>query len=88
MNELQQPGDSMVEPARPRGPIMVAALVVLGFVVIAVVAWWLNRSPLAGDRSHDFGVVLFDSPPAFVEHTFTLTNRTRDTLDIQAVRPW
>ena len=86
MNETPQPVKRTTAPRRTAARRGIAGAVVLIIAAGAFLLWCLNRSPLAGERSHDFGIVRFDTAPKFVEHTFLLTNRTRDVLEIRAVR--
>jgi hypothetical protein len=75
-----------MESRRRRIIFRLVAMLALATACLAALLLWLNRSPLTGQRSHDFGVVRFDQPPKFVDHVFTLTNRTSETLEILAVR--
>ena len=62
-----------------------AAVVSIG----GVTGWMLRpRPPLAGETSHDFGLV--SVPPEFpveLRHTFVLTNRRNHPIKIVAARP-
>ena len=49
--------------------------------------WLLVRGPLAGDTSHDFGVVAITADRTDVTHTFHLTNRTDHTVRIERIVP-
>ncbi len=59
--------------------------IIAGLVVVAVViAVWLlwPRVPLRGQTEHDFGVVSFETPPHYLEHTFSLTNTSSEPYQI------
>jgi hypothetical protein len=64
-------------------PLVITALA--GFAILAAGTWWWMRGPLAGDRSHDFGLV--DVAPGGVEliHTFSLRNRTSRALTLSHI---
>jgi len=67
----------------PRRALRVLGVVVLVLGLLAGLYFLtLGRSPLTGERAHDFGVVMLGSSGATVEHTFTLTNRSRRTLEL------
>ena len=65
-------------------------LITVGIVlgVLAAAGWWLVEGsvPISGERSHDFGPV---EVPGVVQlkHTYVLTNRSRSSISIAAIRP-
>ena len=66
--------------------ILAVAATLLGSGVFSYY-WFLVRGPLAGDTSHDFGVVSITGEEAVVTHTFSLRNRTGHTLHIERIIP-
>lgn len=64
---------------------------VSGVAVIALgiaggrMAWISVRSPLVGDRSHDWGVVAVPDDGVILEYTFSLRNRTSHTLVVRGI---
>jgi hypothetical protein len=62
--------------------IVLSAVVLVLLLAIGLYAMTLGRSPLAGESVHDFGTVMLGEDGAAVEHTFTLTNRTRRPIEL------
>ena len=58
------------------------------FALLAALAWWFVEGsvPISGERSHDFGAV---EVPGVVQlkHTYVLTNRSKASISIAAIRP-
>lgn len=79
MHELSEP-----TPTRnPRRKLLVPGVVCIALtLLIGLYLLTLGRSPLVGASAHDFGVLMLDTNGASAEHTFTLTNRTRRTLEL------
>ncbi|MDP7029420.1 MAG: DUF1573 domain-containing protein [Phycisphaerales bacterium] len=67
-----------------RKQILIAVSIV---AAIAVVIWAiLPPVPLSGERTHDFGLVEFESPPHRVQHTFELVNDASEPIQIVKTR--
>lgn len=75
-------------PKRTSGRAVIVLGVVVGLValVVGVYMLTLGRSPLAGPSTHDFGFVTIDGAGGSAEHTFTLTNRTSQSLQLGTPR--
>jgi hypothetical protein len=70
---------------RPALFIGVPLLIILGVVLTPWIIANL-RVPLAGGRSHDFGVVDVPWEGVSLQHTFTLRNKTERTLTIRSAK--
>jgi hypothetical protein len=66
--------------------IVLAVVIGVPALLYGIYSLTLGRSPLAGPTAHDFGVVIIDGASATAEHTFTLTNRTRQPIRLTGVR--
>ncbi|MDG2423910.1 MAG: DUF1573 domain-containing protein [Phycisphaerales bacterium] len=73
-----------------RGGPLAGALVVLGLVVLAILAWFVIQlimaSPLSGGRHHDFGTIMLKDIPTHTKaHVFQLENTSGQPLTIRKV---
>ena len=71
-----------------RSTVVLACGAVMSLLILAF--WLLNRDrgPLAGDFSHDFGMVtLTHDKPTELKHSFRLTNQSDDIVRLVAARP-
>ncbi len=73
------------------GQLKVAGVILGGIVVLLGGVYGMyyvsvGRPLLAGDHDHDFGSVVLAGNGSTFEHTFDLTNRTRQTVRIQEIK--
>ncbi|MHC5114633.1 MAG: DUF1573 domain-containing protein [Planctomycetota bacterium] len=69
--------------------IMIVAVLLATVVAAGAFGWWfmaVGRHPLKGDLRHDFGDLPILGHEGSADHTFALTNKTGDTIEIQKVQ--
>lgn len=83
-------------PTRPPTPTLGRQLRAVGVLLVVLaglagVAWGVYRGTvgrplLAGEHRRDFGTVMLEGQALVLEHTFVLSNRTGDVIEIEGVR--
>ncbi|MCP3906303.1 MAG: DUF1573 domain-containing protein [Planctomycetes bacterium] len=73
-----------------RRVILSAGVLLIAVVAAAAFGWWYmaaGRFPLKGDVRHDFGDIPILGSEGSAAHTFRLTNKTGETIEIEKIQP-